>query len=144
MLKLDFCNAFNSIRRDRMLEAVRDLAPAVYLMVQSAYSAPFFVFWGGGRGGNHTIMSTESIQQGDPLVTPIPFCLLTSPLHQKSAFYVMYLYLVDVTIGGDRAREHFARFECHEESQGPCTIEISRWEDSVKRNNCCVLIRHQK
>ena len=30
MVKLDFRNAFNSIRRDRMLEAVRDLAPTIY------------------------------------------------------------------------------------------------------------------
>ena len=46
----------------RMLEAVRDQAPAVYPMVHSAYSTPSFLF-----GGDHTIISTEGVQQGDPL-----------------------------------------------------------------------------
>ena len=43
MLKLDSCNVFNTIRRDRMLESVDDLAPVVYPMVHSAYSAPSLV-----------------------------------------------------------------------------------------------------
>ena len=30
VVKLDLSNAFNSIRRDRMLEAVRDHAPSIY------------------------------------------------------------------------------------------------------------------
>ena len=39
MLKLDFWNTFNSIHRDKMLEAVRDLAPETYTLVHSAYSS---------------------------------------------------------------------------------------------------------
>ena len=41
LLKLDFTNAFNSIRRDKMLEAVRCLAPSIYPFV---YSVVFFPF----------------------------------------------------------------------------------------------------
>ena len=36
--KLDFSNAFNSLRRDKMLEAVGDLAPSLYRFVHSAYA----------------------------------------------------------------------------------------------------------
>ena len=46
LVKLDFRNAFNSIRRDRMLEAVRDLASEIYPLVYSAYSAPSNLLWG--------------------------------------------------------------------------------------------------
>ena len=41
VVKLDFSNAaFNSVRRDKILEAVHDLAPEIYPLVHSAYS-PF-------------------------------------------------------------------------------------------------------
>ena len=36
-LKLDFRNAFNSIRRDKVLEAVQDLCPDIYPLVHSSY-----------------------------------------------------------------------------------------------------------
>ena len=86
---------FNSVHRDRMLEAVRDLAPAVYLMIHSAYSAPSFLF-----KGDHTIISAEDVQQGDPL-GPLLFCLCIDHhcTNLKSAFCIMYLD--DVTIEGD-------------------------------------------
>ena len=44
LLKLDFSNAFNSIRRDKMLEAVQRLAPSIYPFVHSVYSSPSFLF----------------------------------------------------------------------------------------------------
>ena len=37
IVKLDFKNAFNSLRRDKMLLAVSDLAPALYPFVHSSY-----------------------------------------------------------------------------------------------------------
>ena len=94
MVKLDFRNAFNSIRRDRMLEAVRDLAPTIYQLAHSAYSSPSCLVW-----GEHTIQSAEGVQQGDPL-GPLLFCL---SIHRhcaslKSSFCVMYLD--DVSISG--------------------------------------------
>ena len=94
LVKLDFCNAFNSVRRDRMLEAVRDLAPAIYPLVYSAYSSPSNLHW-----GETTIKSASGVQQGDPL-GPLLFCLSIHHLCAglKSAFSVMYLD--DVTIGG--------------------------------------------
>ena len=51
MVKLDF-SAFNSLRRDKMLEAVRDLAPEIYPLVYSAYSSPSTLHW-----GDHSIHS---------------------------------------------------------------------------------------
>jgi len=45
LVKLDVRNAFNIVRRDRMLEAVQDLAPIIYPFVHSAYSAPSTLLW---------------------------------------------------------------------------------------------------
>ena len=46
ILKLDFKNTFNSVRRDTMLEAVHDLALAIFPFVHTAYSMPSSLFWG--------------------------------------------------------------------------------------------------
>ena len=62
LLKLDFKNAFNCIRREKMLEATRSLAPDLYPLVHSAYSSPSALFW-----GDKVIQSSEGVQQGDPL-----------------------------------------------------------------------------
>ena len=95
LLKLDFRNAFNSIRRDKMLSAVKDLAPTIFPYVLSCYSAPTSLFW-----EDYVIESREGVQQGDPL-GPLLFCLAIHEITQgmKSEFCV--LYLDDLSLGGD-------------------------------------------
>ena len=73
LLKLDFKNAFNSIRRDKMLEAVRDLAPDIYPLVHSTYSAPSSLLW-----GESTIQSAEGVQQGDLCCSALRFTAIAS------------------------------------------------------------------
>ena len=94
VVKLDFQNAFNSVRRDHMLSAVQSLCPALYPFVHSTYAAPSNLVW-----GDRTITSAEGVQQGDPL-GPLLFCLVLHQrsLHLKSEFQA--LYLDDVTLGG--------------------------------------------
>ena len=93
LLKLNFKNAFNSVRRDKMLSSVLDLAPDIFPFVYSAYSLPSVLFW-----GDKSLQSSEGQQQGDPL-GPIFFCLSLYQLHShmKSEFHV--LYLDDITLG---------------------------------------------
>uniref|UniRef100_A0A1X7THK7 Uncharacterized protein n=2 Tax=Amphimedon queenslandica TaxID=400682 RepID=A0A1X7THK7_AMPQE len=38
MVKLDFSNAFNSVRQDRMLSVVRDICPSIFPLVDSSYN----------------------------------------------------------------------------------------------------------
>ena len=84
VVKLNFCNTFNSIRRDKMLECVEDLVPALYSLVHSAYSEPSTLFW-----GEKTLASAEGVQQGDTL-GPLLFCL---SIHQNGLpFAVRVLY----------------------------------------------------
>jgi len=97
VVKLDFKNAFNSVRRDKMLDAVQVLAPKIYPFVHCVYSSPSSLFW-----GERSLQSSEGVQQGDPL-GPLLFCLsLHRPcLDLSSEFCVMYLD--DVTLGGTTA-----------------------------------------
>ena len=94
MLKLDFSNAFNSLSREKMFQAVRDLAPQLLPLVLSAYSSPSSLFF-----GDSIVQSCEGVQQGDPL-GPLLFCLSVHSIvpELKSEFRV--LYQDDLTLGG--------------------------------------------
>ena len=77
-----------------MLEAVHDLAPSIYPLAHSAYSASSSLLW-----DNTTIMSAEGVQQGDPL-GPLLFCLAIHRHCSKMRSPLCLMYLDDVTIGG--------------------------------------------
>ncbi|KAL5468951.1 hypothetical protein EMCRGX_G030112 [Ephydatia muelleri] len=93
-LKLDFKNAFNSIRRDRMLEAVHHLAPSIYSFVHSVYSSSSSLFW-----SDKIILSSEGVQQGDPL-GPLLFCLTIHHMCSRLKSELCIFYLDDGTLGG--------------------------------------------
>jgi hypothetical protein len=92
--KLDFSNAFNSVRRDIMLKAVADYLPQLYRFCHLAYSQPSLL-----KFGRHFIMSEEGAQQGDPL-GPLLFCLTIQPLLQSLSSPLACAYIDDVTVGG--------------------------------------------
>ena len=106
VLKLDFRNAFNLLRRYKMLQAVKSLAPNLLPLVYSAYLSPSLLFW-----DIKSIQSAEGVQQGDPL-RPLLFCLTIHPLVSKlkSEFCVWYLTMVLGGGGGVEAEIVKARF----------------------------------
>jgi len=92
-VKLDFMNAFNSIRRDSMLEAVASCCPDLLPFATSAYGSPSHL-WIGDR----LLSSEEGVQQGDPL-GPLLFCLAVQPLLSSCQCELVTGYLDDVGIG---------------------------------------------
>ena len=86
ILKIDFRIAFNMLRRDKMLLAMKDHAPGLIAYEHSVCSTSSTHFW-----GEETIQSKESVQQGDPL-GPLLFCLMLHKLISriKSEFCVWY------------------------------------------------------
>ena len=95
LMKLDIKNAFNSIRRDKILEAIQVHIPQLYPLVFSSYSAPSILFF-----SENTIPSREGVQQGDPL-GPLLFCLTIHPVLQQLSSEFKIFFLDDGTIGGD-------------------------------------------
>src|ERR1700759_1565187 len=82
-IKLDFSNAFNSVRRDSVLEAVSLHRPDLLDFVCSSHGSPSYLWFGDSR-----ILSAEGVQQGDPL-GPLLFCLaLNAPLKNVCAEFV--------------------------------------------------------
>ena len=91
MLKLDFTNAFNSVHRDKVLEAVQDLAPNVYPLAHSSYSTSSSLLW-----GDKVIQSKEGVQQAGS----IPFFLAIHRHCEQLRSPLCVMYLDDVSVGG--------------------------------------------
>ena len=87
LLKIDFRNAFNSIRRDKILSLVKNKIPKIYNFVNQCYAEKSSL-----RFGSEIINSEEGVQQGDPL-GPFLFSLGIQDLVSscKSEFNVWYL-----------------------------------------------------
>ena len=95
LAKLDFKNAFNSLSRNAMLEAVAEYAPDIYHLCYSAYSSPSILSF-----GNHIkSSSSEGPQQGDPL-GPLLFSITIQPILEKLKCELVIGYLDDITIAG--------------------------------------------
>ena len=94
ILKVDFENAFNSIRRDKVLLAASKFIPDLLPFAYSAYSTNSILWWDDVR-----IDSSEGIQQGDP-IGPLLFCLTIHDLVLSLNSQFKVFYLDDGTIGG--------------------------------------------
>lgn len=94
VVKLDFSNAFNSIRRDVMLQAVFDYAPELYKFCSLAYSRESFL-----KFGSFVVSSQEGVQQGDPL-GPLLFCISIHNILGSLSSLLSVGYLDDLTLGG--------------------------------------------
>ena len=92
--KLDFSNAFNSLHRDAMLEAVYNKVPEIYKFCLLSYNHSSIL-----RYGNWTILSQEGSQQGDPL-GPLLFCVTQQPLLLSLSSELIVGYMDDITLGG--------------------------------------------
>ena len=105
IVKLDFSNAFNALRRDSMLEAVAAKAPEIYRYVYDNYAyAPQL------QTRQHTILYEEGTQQGDPL-GPLEFCLAIHPLLESLTTSLTIGYMDDLTLAGPIDQvEHDIRF----------------------------------
>jgi len=97
IVKLDFSNAFNRIRRDVMLMTVATELPELYKFCLLSYGKPTAL-----KFGSRTIWSEEGVQQGDPL-GPLLFCLTIQPLLKSMQSPLVAGFMDDVTLGGSQA-----------------------------------------
>ena len=67
MLKIDMRNAFNSLRRDHILEKNITTCPGICRLIHCAHSTPSALLI-----GDEIIASSSGVQQGDPLSPLLP------------------------------------------------------------------------
>ena len=97
LVKLDFSNAFNCLRRDRMLKTIADQIRGLYRFCWLSYGHATAL-----RFGDSTIWSEEGPQHGDPL-GPLLFCLTVQPLLQSLSSELALAYMDDFTLGGRKS-----------------------------------------
>ena len=90
--KLDFSNAFNSLRRDVMLSAVAENTPDIYRFCHIAYEKPTHL-----KVFGRTILSQEGAQQCDPLGSLL-FCLSIHSLLLSCKNHLKISYMDDMTL----------------------------------------------
>jgi len=93
VVKLDFRNAFKTMRRDSILETVHNTLPETYAFIYSAYSSSTLFH------GSNTISSQEGVQQGDPMGSLL-FCLTINPMLSDCKAEFRVGYLDDITLVG--------------------------------------------
>jgi len=93
-LKIDFENAFNRVRRDKLLRVVRKDLGILYPFIYQCYFSPSHLFF-----NNSSILSSEGVQQGDPL-GPMCFSLAIQSLISRLNSELNMWYLDDGTIAG--------------------------------------------
>ena len=89
MFKIDFKNAFNSLRRDTMLETVRQNVPEIYNFCWLSYATPSELMYAG-----RLISSSEGNQQGDNLGALL-FSLTVHPILTALESDIVMGYLDD-------------------------------------------------
>ena len=95
LVKLDFRNAFNTIRRDVVLEEVGLKVPELLPIVWQSYKEPSLLSW----SEREPFSSASGVQQGDPL-GPALFSLGISGLVARMSSPLNVWYLDDGTLGG--------------------------------------------
>ena len=81
---IDMRNAFNTVSRQAILEAVKERAAPLLPMVQWAYGRPTALHIVGAPPGTPPVMSETGVRQGDPL-GPLLFALALQPVLQRVA-----------------------------------------------------------
>ena len=94
-LKIDFKNAFNTIRRDHVAECLLKFAPELLQFYTACYSQPTFLSF-----GDSILQSDEGLQQGDPLA-PAYFCLGLHEIISSLRTPFKIAYLDDVSLYGE-------------------------------------------
>ena len=92
--KLDFTNAFNSVRMDTICISVADKMPELYRFVHASLDCSPKLSY-----GNDIIASTEGSQQGDPL-SNVEYCNAVQPTLVETTSRTKLGYVNDTNLEG--------------------------------------------
>ena len=94
MSKNNMQNAFNSLRRDTIVEKSITTYPGICRLIHCAYSTPYALLI-----GDKIIASSSGVQKGDPL-GPLLFALVVNEIDHSVGTPLNKWYFNDVTIDG--------------------------------------------
>ena len=94
LVKLDFVNAFNSVRRDNILQSTAQNISELYKFVLASHLCEAKLMF-----GEHIVLSREGSQQRDPL-SAVEFCDAIHPTLKKWEASTKLEYMNDVKLEG--------------------------------------------
>ena len=118
-VKIDFKNAFNTLRRDAILEAIAKHFPELLSYAASTISTSADL-----QFGEFVLLSEEGAQQGDPL-GPLYFCLVFKELLESLQSELVLGFLDDVAVG-DEAETVIRDFILLETTAKNIGLEVKR------------------
>jgi len=124
LIKIDFRNAFNTLRRDAIFEAVAKHFPELLPFAISTMDNPTFL-----QFADYLLQSEEGAQQGDPL-GPLYFCLVIKELLESLQSELVMGYLDDITLG-DYAETCLSDFMRLEEAAQLLGLKMNRTKCEV-------------
>ena len=126
LLKIDFANAFNSMRRDKLLRVIRSELGSLYPFLFQCYFNPSNLFF-----KDSYLLSAEGVQQGDPL-GPLCFSFGVNDLISTLSSELNVWYLDDGTLAGtpETVRSDFERIIAAQDSLG-LKVNINKCEISA-------------
>ena len=92
-IKLDFKNAFNTLKRDAIADSILQLAPELDPFFLTSYKAHSSLVH-----GDYVIDYQEGFQQGDPIAS-VGFCMVTQLALTSMQSQFKLLYLDDISAG---------------------------------------------
>ena len=92
--KVDFSNAFNTVRRDVVLHLIKQHFPSLYAFAHQCYRHESYLVF-----GEHCVASAQGVQQGDPL-GPLLFCMAIMNMSNNLQSAVNLWYLDDGLLAG--------------------------------------------
>ena len=95
-MKIDFKNAYNTIRRDVLLNKVKKKLPKIYNFVHQCYSRPSNLFY-----DSSFLESQEGVHQGDPIGGLLFSVGIQEDIVRNIESEFNCWYLDDGTIAGD-------------------------------------------
>ena len=141
VLKIDFKNAFNCIRRDQILAKVKEQFPMLYPMIWQSYANASNLYF----NGDTIIQSREGVQQGDPL-GPFLFSLGIADLTKSCSSEFSGWYLDDGTLAGnpDTVLADFQKIQEASDTLGlrvnPSKCEVFFTNNADQQNSTATLV----
>ena len=129
LLKIDFKNALNSMRRDVLLNKVQKLFSQIDSFVYRVYAGSSYLFL-----GNETLFSKEGVHQGDPL-GPFLFSLSINDLISSCKSHYNMWFLDDGTLGG-KADVVFSDFQKNLSVENSLGLKVNPAKCELISLNC--------